>query len=162
MKIYPCVVVGIHLSHCFTINVSGKTYIEPGVPYKLTCTVSEVQENRHTKYSAILSNGGITEIEIIDVATGECVYRAPSGTPLCPSSICSCDTDDLATHWIYSTPTDLGSSVKFRCESTNNEGSLTSSNTFIPAIPSKCLVFMVNKTCYSEGRQIFFLRIMCI
>ena len=140
MKIYLCVVVGIHLSHCFTINVSGKTYIEPGVPYKLTCTVSEALENRHTTYSAILSNGGITEIEIIDVQTGECVYRASNGTPLCPSSICSCDTDGLATHWIYYTPTDLASSVTFICDSKNNEGTLTSSEQFIPAIPSKCSV----------------------
>jgi hypothetical protein len=153
-----CIVVGIHLSHCFTINVSGKTYIEPGVPYKLTCTVSEVLENRNTRYSAFLSNGDITEIVIIHVVTGECVYRTSTGTPLCPSSVCTCDTDGLATHWIYSTPTDLASSVTFRCESENNERILTSSALFIPAIPSTCLVFMVNKTCYSEGRQIFILK----
>jgi hypothetical protein len=153
-----CIVVGIHLSHCFTINIAGETYIEPGVPYNVTCTVSEVLENRKTSYSAILSNGDITEISIYHVVTGECIYRTLTASPLCPSSLCSCDTDGLATHCIYSTPTDLALSVTFRCESKNNESILTSSASFIPAIPSKCLVFMVNKSCYSEGRQLICLK----
>jgi len=140
---------GIHCMWCFTINISGETYIEPGVPYKVTCTVSHFLKNRRTGYSAIISSYDITQFVIVHVVTGECVYRTSTGTPLCPSSLCSCDTDGLATHWIYNTPTDLASPVTFRCES-RNEGILTSSEKLIPTIPSKCLVFMClyhRKTC---------------
>ena len=156
-----CIVVGIHLSHCFTINISGEIYIEPGVPYKVTCTVSEFIKNIQTRYSAIISSDDITEIFIYQTVAGECVYRTSIGTPLCPSSLCSCDTDGLATHWSYNTPTDLASSVAFRCSSKEN-ATITSSEELIPAIPCKCLVFRVNKSCYSELRQILYLRIMCI
>jgi hypothetical protein len=152
-----CIVVGIHLSYCFTINLSGETYIEPGVPYKVTCTVSEFLENRRTSYIAFIPSDDITEFAIVHVVTGQCAYRTSTGTSLCPSSLCSCDTDGLATHWIYNTPTDLASPVSFRCVSKNNDRTLTSSEIFIPVIPSKCLVFRVNKSSYSEGR-----RIMCI
>ena len=157
-----CIVVGIHLSHCFTINISGETYIEPGVPYKVTCTVSEFLENRRTSYSAIISSDNITQFTIVHLASGECVYRTPTGVPLCPSSLCSCDTDGLATHWIYNTPTDLASSVTFRCSSKNNARTLTSSEPFIPAIPSKCLLFRVNESCYSEGRQLILFKELCV
>jgi hypothetical protein len=129
---------GIHCIWCFTINISGETYIEPGVPYKVTCTVSEFLENRRTGYSAIISSDDITEFIIIHVATGECFYRRLTGTPLCQSSICACDADGLATHWIYNTSTDLASSVVFRCDSKSSEGTLISSEQLIPAIPSKC------------------------
>ena len=53
--------VGIRLSHCFTINISGDTYIEPGVPYKVTCTVSNFLENRKTIYSAVIPRDDITD-----------------------------------------------------------------------------------------------------
>ena len=148
-------VVGIRLLHCFTINISGETFIEPGVPYKVTCTVSEFQENRRTGYSAAISNEDRVELVIIHLASGECVYRTHNGTSTCPSSVCSCDTNGLATHWIYNTPTNFASSVKFRCNSKPNGGTLTYSELFEPTIASKCLVFMVNKSCYSEGRHFF-------
>jgi hypothetical protein len=129
---------GIHCIWCFTINISGETYIEPGVPYNVTCTVSEFLKNRRTGYSAITSSVDITDISIYHVATGECVYRTSTGTALCQSSICACDTDGLATHWIYNTPTDLASSIAFRCDSKGNTGILISSETFIPSIVIKC------------------------
>jgi hypothetical protein len=149
------IVVGIHLSHCLAINISGDTYIETGVPYKVTCTVSEFEENRRTGYSAIITDEDITDLVIIHLASGECVYRTNNGTPTCPSSVCSCDTDGLATHWIYNTPTDCALSVTFRCNSKTNGGILTYSELFEPTIASKCLVFMVNKSCYSERRHFF-------
>ena len=135
-----CIVVGIHLSHCFTINISGETYIEPGVPYKVTCTVSEFLENRRTIYSTTISRDDVTDFVIVDLKTGECVYRTTASFTPCQSSICSCDMGGLATHWTYSTPTDLSSSVTFMCTSKNNEGSLLSSNPWIPTVPSKCFV----------------------
>ena len=130
----------IHCMWCFTISISGETYIEPGVPYKITCTVSHFLKNRRTSYIAIISEDDIAQITIIHVATGECVYRTPTGAPLCPSSLCSCDIDGFATNWTYNTPTDLASSVAFRCDSKNNEGTVTSSETFIPVFASECLV----------------------
>ena len=129
---------GIHCIWCFTISISGETYIEPGVPYNVTCTVSEFLENRRTGYSAIISSADdITQFIIFHVATGGCFYRSLTGTPLCQSSICACDTDGLATHWIYSTPTGLVSLVAFICESKSNEGILIGSERLIPTIPSK-------------------------
>jgi hypothetical protein len=154
-----CIVVGIHLSHCFTINISGETYIEPGVPYKVTCTVSQFLENRRTTYSAIISSDDITRYTILDSITGGCNYKTQTTSySLCQSSICSCDMNGLATHWTYNTPTDLVTMVTFRCESIKNETNLINSEALLPTIPSKCLVFRVNKSCYSEGRQLICLK----
>jgi hypothetical protein len=144
---------GIHCIWCFTISISGETYIEPGVPYNVTCTVSEFLENRKTIYSAIISNHDITDFAIIDTTTAGCLYRAPTSVLSCQSSLCSCDMDGLATHWTYSTPTDLSSSVTFICTSKNNEGSLIGSVLWIPIVPSKCFAFKLNKVCYYEGRN---------
>ena len=144
---------GIHSIWCFTINISGETYIEPGVPYKVTCTVSEFLENRRTIYSASTSNDDTTEFVIIDLTTAGCVYRRSTSSPSCQNSLCSCDMDGLATHWTYITPTDLSSSVTFVCASKNNEGSLISSDQWIPTVPSKCFVFKLNEVCYYEDRN---------
>ena len=143
-------VAGIRLSHCFTINISGEIYIEPGVPYKVTCTVSEFLENRRTFYSAKISNDDITDFVIIDLKTGGCLYRTTAGFPLCQISICCCDTDGLAAHWTYNTPTDLSSSVTFSCTSKNNEGSLNGSAGWIPTVPSKCFLLQLINFCVSE------------
>ena len=144
--------IGIHCIWCFTISISGETYIEPGVPYNVTCTVSDILENRRTIYKATLSNDS-TVFVIIDLTTAGCVYRRITSSPPCQSSLCSCDMDGLATHWTYSTPTDLSSSVTFICTSKNNEGSLIGSVPWIPTVPSKCFVFKLNKVCYYEGRN---------
>ena len=144
---------GIHCIWCFTISISGETYIEPGVPYNVTCTVSDFRENRKTIYSAITSKEDITEFRIIDHTTAGCVYRGITNYQPCQSIICSCDMDGLTTHWTYSTPTNLSSSVTFRCTSKNNEGYLFSSAQLIPTVPSKCFVFKLNKVCYYEGRN---------
>ena len=137
------IVLGIHLSHCFTINITGETYIVPGGPYKVTCTVSDYLENRTTIYNAIKIGDDITEFKIFDIKTDGCLYR-PLLNPLpCQSSICSCDLDGLSTNWIYSTPNNLSSSVKFRCTSKNNEKALVSSKEWIPTITSKCF-FSIN------------------
>ena len=143
-------VAGMRLSHCFTINISGEIYIEPGVPYTVTCTVSEFLENRRTIYSATISNDDVTDFVIVDLNTGTCVYRTVAGFPLCHSSICSCDADGLATHWTYNTPTDLSSSVTFSCTSKNNEGSLNGSDGWIPTVPGKCFVLQLINFCVSE------------
>jgi hypothetical protein len=153
-----CIVVGIHLSHCFTISISGETYIEPGVPYKVTCTVSEFLENRKTTYTAIISNDDITRYTILDSKIGGCNYKTRiTSFSLCQSSICSCDMNGLATHWTYNTPTNLVTMVTFRCESKRNETQLANSEGLIPTIPSKCLVFRVNKSCNSEKDKYRFL-----
>jgi hypothetical protein len=68
-------VVGICLSNCFTIDISGETYIVPGVPYKVTCTVSDFLENRRTFYSALISKDDATDFSMFDLKTGGCVYK---------------------------------------------------------------------------------------
>jgi hypothetical protein len=75
----------------------------------------------------------------------------------CQSSICSCDMNGFATHWTYNTPTNLVTMATFTCASKNNEAQFITSESLKPTIPSKCLVFRVNKSCYSEKRQILFL-----
>ena len=139
---------GIHFMWCFPINISGETYIEPGVPYKVTCTVSDFVENRRTTYSAILSSDDITEYVIFDSVTGGCNNKTQiTSFSLCQSSICSCDMNGLATHWTYNTPTDLITMVTFRCASKNNKGMLTTSEPLIPSVPSKCVVHKLIKCC---------------
>jgi hypothetical protein len=126
---------------CFTINISGETDIEPGVPYKVTCTVSEFLENRRTTYSAIISDDDITEYVILDSVTGGCVYKTRiTAFSSCQSKICACDMNGLATHWTYNTPTDLSAQVTFRCSSINNERMLKTSERLITSVPSKCFV----------------------
>jgi uncharacterized lipoprotein YbaY len=39
----------------FTIDIYGDTYIEPGVPYMVTCNVSHFQDIRRTTYFANIS-----------------------------------------------------------------------------------------------------------
>jgi hypothetical protein len=151
---------GIHCIWCFTISISGETYIEPGVPYKVTCTVSEFLENRRTIYSASTSNDDITDFVIIDRTTAGCVYRRSTSSPSCQSSLCSCDMDGLATHWTYSTPTDLSSSVTFRCTSKNNEGFLIGSVQWIPTVPSKCFVFKLNKVSIKKVEIIILINVV--
>ena len=144
------IVLGIHLLHCFTINISGENYIVPGVPYKVTCTVSDFLENRKTIYAAIISSDDITEFKIFDLKIDGCMYKPSKDYFPCQSSICSCDKDGLFTHWTYRTPTDLSSSVNFRCTSKNNEGYLITSNPWMPTVTSKCfLVLILNKFYYS-------------
>ena len=135
------IVVGIRLSHCFTISISGETYIEPGVPYKVTCTVSNPLDNRKTSYSAKISNDEETDFFIHYLQTDRCVYRALTSLQPCQRDLCSCDMNGLATHWTYNTPTNL-SSTTFRCTSKNNELNLNSSNAWIPTVPSKCLKYL--------------------
>lgn len=148
-------VVGMRLSHCFTLNISGETFIEPGVPYKVTCTVSELLDNRRTIYVATISNADITDFVIVNLKTGGCVYRTTAGFLPCQSSICSCDMDGLATHWTDSTPTDLSSSVTFKCTSKNNEGSLIGSDSWIPTVANKCFELMLINFAFLKEDKYF-------
>ena len=109
---------------CFTINIYGDTYIEAGVPYKVTCNVSQYRDNRITLYNAFISNDDKQTFTIAHSNVTGCYYQKLTIYVLCQSGLCSCDTDGLATHWIYSTPADLSSSVTFICSSSDNNGAL--------------------------------------
>ena len=107
---------GIQCVWCFTISISGETYIEAGVPYMVTCNVSSFVNNRRTTYSTIISDNDRIDFYIAHSTTSGYYYEdSTNGFTVCPNSLCSCDTDGLATHWIYNTPTDLASPVTFRC-----------------------------------------------
>ena len=123
---------------CFNISITGETYIEAGVPYMVSCNVSYFVNNRITTYIARISdNDGIVYV-IAHSTTSGCYYEDSTGHfTVCPSSLCSCDTDGLTTHWIYSTPTDLSSTVNFRCTSADSDDKLHSSEPWTPTVPCK-------------------------
>ena len=105
----------------------------------VTCNVSHFVNNRRTTYSAKISDTDSVDFIIAHSTTSGCYYQdSTGGFAVCPSSLCSCDTDGLATHWIYNTPTDLSSTVTFRCTSTDSGNKLHTSDPWIPSIPSKC------------------------
>ena len=130
---------------CFTINISGETYIEAGIPYMVTCSVSQYRENRETIYSAKLSEADIQTFSIAHSNSTGCYYIGFDGYLPCQSGLCSCDMNGLATHWTFSTSDNLPSPVTFSCSSKDNNGILQTSNTSTPTIPRKCLLFMFYK-----------------
>ena len=130
---------------CFTINISGETYIEAGVPYMVTCSVSQYRDNRQIIYSAKLSNDDELIFTIAHSKSVGCYYQRSGEYLPCQSGLCSCDMNGLATHWIYNTSDNLSLTVGFYCSSTDNNGVLQTSNTWKPTIPRKCLVFMFYK-----------------
>ena len=130
---------------CFDINIYGDTYIEAGVLYMATCNVSQYKDDRITRFYAGISNDDQLSFVIRHSPTIGCYYVS-NGTKRCQSSLCSCDMDGLATHWIYSTPANLSSPVTFTCASDNN-GIRENSGKWIPFIASKYLSFKLNKLC---------------
>ena len=105
-----------------------------------TCNVSHFVNNRRTTYSAIISDNELIVFIIAHSKTSGCYYQdSTSSFTVCPNSLCSCDTDGLATHWIYNTPTDLSSAVTFRCSSTDSDAKLYTSESWTPTLLCKCL-----------------------
>jgi hypothetical protein len=105
----------------------------------VTCNVSHFANNRRTTYIARIINNDWTVFLIAHSTTSGCYYEdSTGGYTVCPSSLCSCDTDGLATHWVYNTPTDVSSTVTFRCTSTDSDDKLHTSETWIPTVPCKC------------------------
>ena len=130
---------GVQCLWCFTISISGETYIEAGVPYMVTCNVSHFVVIRRTSYSAKIADTDRIAIIIAHSTTIGCYYQDSTGDfTVCPNSLCSCDTDGLATHWIYNTPTDLSSTVTFRCTSKDSADILHTSDPWTPTVPCKC------------------------
>jgi hypothetical protein len=103
------------------------------------CNVSHFLEIRRTIYIAKLSVDDQLAFHIAYSPSIICYYEDYGKHTLCQSSICSCDGDGLATHWVYSTPADLMSPATFRCASESNKGSLETSKPWTPTIPCKCL-----------------------
>jgi hypothetical protein len=127
---------------CFTVNISGETYIEAGVPYMVTCSVSQYRDNRVTIYRAELSEADTQTLIIAHSNTTGCYYQETGGYVPCQSGLCSCDMNGLATHWTCSTSANLLSPVTFRCSSKDNDGVVQTSSAWTPIIARKCLVFM--------------------
>ena len=129
---------GVQCVWCFTISISGETYIEAGVSYMVACNVSYFVSNRITTYSAKISDNDPIVFIIAHSTTSGCYYQdSTGGYKVCPSGLCSCDTDGLATHWIYNTSTDLSSTVTFRCTSTDSDDKLHNSEPWTPTVPCK-------------------------
>jgi hypothetical protein len=81
---------GVQCVCCFTISISGETYIEAGVPYMVACTVSHFVDNRITTYSARMSDNVPIGFIIGHSTTSGCYYQESTGIfTVCPSSLCS-------------------------------------------------------------------------
>ena len=139
---------------CFTIDISGDTYIEPGAPYMVTCKVSHFVDIRRSIYIAKISVDDQLTFHIAHSPSIGCYYENYGKHTLCQSSICSCDVDGLVAHWVYSTPADLMSPGTFTCASERNEGNLETSKPSTPTIPCKCLVLGEKIFCKCKGGQI--------
>ena len=122
---------------CFNIIISGETYIEAGVPYLVTCNVSHFVDIRRTSYNSRIADNDPIVIIIAHSTTSGCFYQEDASFIPCPNSLCSCDTDGLATHWVYNAPTDLSSTVIFRCTSTDSDAKLHTSDTWAATVPCK-------------------------
>jgi hypothetical protein len=130
---------GVQCVWCFSISISGETYIEAGVPYMVTCNVSHFLDIRETTYSAKIEDNDPFFFVIANPTTSSCYYQDSTGDfTVCTNSLCSCDTDGLTTHWIYNTPADLSSTVTFRCTSADNDGKFHNSGPWKPTVPCKC------------------------
>ena len=129
---------------CFNINIYGDTYIEAGVPYIATCNVSQFEENRATYFNVRISDTDQLRFIIRHSTIFGCYYLSAKYV-LCQSSLWSCDVDGLATQWTYNTPADVSYSVTFICSSSDNNGHLATSEPWTPIVPSKCVVFKLNK-----------------
>ena len=104
----------------------------------VSCNVSYFVNNRITTYNARISDNNPIVIIIGHTTTSGCYYQySTGGFTVCPGSLCSCDTDGLATHWIYNTPTDLSSTLSFRCTSVDRDDKLHSSEPWTPTVPCK-------------------------
>jgi hypothetical protein len=130
---------------CFTINISGETYIEAGVPYMVTCSVSQHRDNRVTLYSAELSEAVAQTFIIAFSNSNGCYYQETGGYVPCQSGLCTCDMNGLATHWTFSRPDSLSSPVTIRCSSKDSHDVAQTSSAWKPTIARKCLVFMFYK-----------------
>ena len=127
---------------CFTINISGETYIEAEVPYVVTCSVSQYRDNRETIYSAHISEADTQNFIIAHSKSIGCYYQSSGRYIPCQSGLCSCDMNGLATHWTFRTSDDVTSPVTIRCSSKDNDEVIQTSSTWTPTIARKCLVFM--------------------
>jgi hypothetical protein len=104
----------------------------------VTCNVSHFVNNRRTTYSAKISDNVPIDFIIAHSTISGCYYQDSTGVfTVCPSSLCFCDTDGLATHWAYTTSTDLSSMVTFRCASKDSDDKIHSSEPWTPTVPCK-------------------------
>ncbi|CAC5425782.1 unnamed protein product [Mytilus coruscus] len=145
--------------HSLDVTISGLTYIEPGVPYNVTCTVNEYRDNRKTTFLAIIPGEQNEEIIIWYYKQYGCFeFQVPTST-YCRVASCACDDNGLTTHWMYNTSSDLSRSVTFQCESSDSEHNIVESTEFAPTIteaPGTSLRFNpTNDTVIKELGQQF-------
>ncbi|CAC5360967.1 unnamed protein product [Mytilus coruscus] len=146
------------------VTISGETYIEPGVQYNVTCTVDEYRDNRKTTFVAIIPGEQNKETIVWYYKPYGCYeFQIPTSTDCRPAS-CACDDNGLTTHWIYTSPSDLSRSVKFQCESSDNNNTIVKSTEFAPTItegPADSLRFNpTNDTIIKELGQQFY--VICL
>ncbi|CAC5360968.1 unnamed protein product [Mytilus coruscus] len=124
----------IHIVHSLDVTISGQTYIEPGVPYNVTCTVNEYRDNRKTTFIALIPGQIYADIIVWYYKPYGCFkFQIPTSTD-CRNASCACDDNGLATHWIYTLPSDLSTSVTFKCATSDNDNKIVESTELAPTI----------------------------
>ncbi|CAC5360970.1 unnamed protein product [Mytilus coruscus] len=141
------------------VTISGQKYIEPGALYNVTCTVNEYRDNRKTTFLAIIPGKQFEEIIVWYYKLYGCFkFLVPTSTD-CRNASCACDDNGLATHWIYTSPSDLSTSVTFQCESSDKDNKIVESTELAPTMtegPGSSLRFNpTNDTVIKELGQQF-------
>ncbi|XP_063442035.1 hemicentin-1-like [Mytilus trossulus] len=145
----------------FSLNVgiSGYPYIEPGVPYNVSCTVDEYQDNRRTTFFARTTDTYLEETTVWYYKRYGCFQLMSPVSILCINASCACDDNGLTTHWTYDTPSHLPTPVIFTCFSSDNESRIAQSDVLEPTIllgPGSSLQFdpSTNSLTKTKGEQL--------
>lgn len=128
--------------YSLNVTISGYPFIEPGVPYNVSCTVDEYENNRRTSFFARTADTYLKETTVWYYKQYGCfLFMGPVSIP-CINASCACDENGLTTHWTYDTPSHLPTPVMFTCFSSDNESRIANSDMLVPTILRK---FMNNK-----------------
>ncbi|XP_052067799.1 hemicentin-1-like isoform X2 [Mytilus californianus] len=157
--LFPHEFSNVQTVHSLNVGISGHPYIEPGVPYNVSCTVDEYQDNRRTLFFARTADTYLEETTVWYYKKYGCFQFMSPVSILCKNASCACDDNGLTTHWTYDTPSHLPTSVIFTCSSSDNESTIVESDVLVPTIllgPGSSLQFepSTNSLTKTKGEQL--------
>ncbi|CAC5380571.1 unnamed protein product [Mytilus coruscus] len=131
----------MQIIHGLNVSISGQTYIEPGVPYNVSCTVDEYRDNRKTTF---FTTQLVEKVIVWYYKPYGCFLWSNATATDCRNASCACDDNGLTTHWTYETPLNLSPSVMFRCFTTDNDSRIINSDLFEAKIPCKLQILLTS------------------